>query len=787
LPRRAPIGVVLAIFAMLACVAPAGASAATFTVNAVGDHPADACDPGPGDCTLRDALAAANADPGTDTITLPAGTYALSEGFLAITGPVTISGPATAQPSVTIDAAYSDRFFDVSASAGAVTIAHVRITHGQTNDLLGGSGVLQRGGTVTLDHDIFDALSNNLSGGALLLQSGTMNLIDTEVSGTHAHRGGGLYVAGGAANVDRTLWLDNDGTTGGGGAIYNAGGTLSVTNSTFAANTANSARGGAIYAAASTALKNVTFEANSASGSGGGGSALWADVATTTANVLFGHSSYQDNCGGVAPTDLGGSLDTAASCGLGPASSERPVQLGPLELGGGSARSLLPWAGSAGIDGGANGQCADIDQRRTVRPHSPANPCDVGAVEGSADTPAPPPLIAPGDAHDATQDSIALDVGIDRRGVPTTYTVEYGLTSAYGFTSPFGDAAVPFGTGVGTQVITGYPLTDLASGTTYHYRFVATSAGGTTNGADRTFTTVGPPQVTTRPASDLTETSATLNGTINPAGDDTLYRFEYGPTTGYGSSTPPRSAGAGLTELAVTAVLSDLSPGSTWHFRLVATNEFSSGDVAGADRSFTVPAATPAPTPEGKVTTIATATPQPTPTAQPPQGSVVRPVSGKVLVRLPGSKRFVELDATTPLRFGSILDTKHGVVELSTISKSGKRETARFSEGIFKVTQSLATTDLTLVEALASCKRGKAAASAKKPKSRRLWGDGSGTFRTRGQYSAATVRGTKWLVQDSCAGTLTKVVTGAVMVRDNVLRKSILVRAGKRYLARPRG
>jgi hypothetical protein len=94
-------------------------------------------------------------------------------------------------------------------------------------------------------------------------------------------------------------------------------------------------------------------------------------------------------------------------------------------------------------------------------------------------------------------------------------------------------------------------------------------------------------------------------------------------------------------------------------------------------------------------------------------------------------------------------------------------------------------TELALSEALAPCaKRARAAAS--KPKTRRLWGDGKGSFRTKGQYSAATVRGTKWLVQDSCAGTLTRVVTGSVSVRDNVRRKTVVVRAGKRYLARPK-
>ena len=95
---------------------------------------------------------------------------------------------------------------------------------------------------------------------------------------------------------------------------------------------------------------------------------------------------------------------------------------------------------------------------------------------------------------------------------------------------------------------------------------------------------------------------------------------------------------------------------------------------------------------------------------------------------------------------------------------------------------------LTLTEPLASCPKqeeGRARA-AKKPKTRKLWGDGKGKFRTRGQYSAATVRGTKWLVQDSCAGTLTRVTQGVVSVRDEVKKKTLTLRAGKRYLAKPR-
>jgi hypothetical protein len=63
-------------------------------------------------------------------------------------------------------------------------------------------------------------------------------------------------------------------------------------------------------------------------------------------------------------------------------------------------------------------------------------------------------------------------------------------------------------------------------------------------------------------------------------------------------------------------------------------------------------------------------------------------------------------------------------------------------------------------------------------------GDGSGSFRTRGQYSAATVSGTRWLTQDTCGATLTRVVRGAASVRDTVERKTVILRAGKRYIAR---
>jgi ferric-dicitrate binding protein FerR (iron transport regulator) len=81
-----------------------------------------------------------------------------------------------------------------------------------------------------------------------------------------------------------------------------------------------------------------------------------------------------------------------------------------------------------------------------------------------------------------------------------------------------------------------------------------------------------------------------------------------------------------------------------------------------------------------------------------------------------------------------------------------------------------------------SCGGGASAAAS--TKKRRLWGDGKGRFRTKGKHSAATVVGTKWMVEDRCNGTLTKVLRGTVSVRDFKKRKTVRVTAGHQYFAK---
>ena len=94
-----------------------------------------------------------------------------------------------------------------------------------------------------------------------------------------------------------------------------------------------------------------------------------------------------------------------------------------------------------------------------------------------------------------------------------------------------------------------------------------------------------PPIIVTLPATAITTTAATLNGTINPGGQSSSYHYEWGTTTGYGNSTTSLSAGSGTTVINVNAGISGLTAGTTYHYRLVGTN--SDGTVNGSDGIFT--------------------------------------------------------------------------------------------------------------------------------------------------------------------------------------------------------
>jgi len=167
----------------------------------------------------------------------------------------------------------------------------------------------------------------------------------------------------------------------------------------------------------------------------------------------------------------------------------------------------------------------------------------------------------------------------------------------------------------------------------------------------------------------------------------------------------------------------------------------------------------------------------------------IKLLRGKVCYTPPKAKKCIPLEGPVQIPVGSLIDTTKGRIALtSTADGSGGTQSAWFYSGIFKIGQTKGAapvTELSLAGPKLSCpKAKKASSSAAKPKTKKLWGNGKGKFRTKGQYSSASIRGTQWVVIDRCDGTLTQVKQGSVLVRDAVKRKNVIVRAGKQYLAR---
>jgi streptogramin lyase len=192
----------------------------------------------------------------------------------------------------------------------------------------------------------------------------------------------------------------------------------------------------------------------------------------------------------------------------------------------------------------------------------------------------------------------------------------------------------------------------------------------------------------------------------------------------------------------------------------------------------------------------------------------LQPVSGVIRIKLPGATRFVPLSSaeTVPLR--TTVDTARGTVRLTTARRARAHssstgadratETGFFYGGAFRVTQRVARSRLRggrsvgfTVLRLAgrppggcgrkSTRNGAAAAVAARGRGGGggLWGDAHGNFQTGGRYATVTVRGTKWLTEDTCAGTLVRVARGVVSVNDLPHHRKVLVKAPHSFLAHP--
>jgi hypothetical protein len=294
-----------------------------------------------------------------------------------------------------------------------------------------------------------------------------------------------------------------------------------------------------------------------------------------------------------------------------------------------------------------------------------------------------------------------------------------------------------------------------------------------------------PPVVSGGAPTSKTSDGASVTGTVNPEGVPTTAHFEYGldlsqrgpgaDTTLYDQQTAPQQVGSDVTDHTVTATLTGLIPGALYHVRLVAAN--SAGTTFGGDQAFTAAqAAAPPPPVLGK-------------------SEDAKPVSGRVFIRTP-TGQFIPLTGATRIPTGSVIDALHGSLQLLAAVGKGKTEHGIFGGAVFKLTQArTGLTTLRLLEnafkgapSFAICKAHKAADAtiASSKTLQLLKASAHGKFRTKGRYSAATVRGTKWTVADRCDGTLTHDITHSVAVTDFVRHKTIILHAGQSYLAKAR-
>ncbi len=171
---------------------------------------------------------------------------------------------------------------------------------------------------------------------------------------------------------------------------------------------------------------------------------------------------------------------------------------------------------------------------------------------------------------------------------------------------------------------------------------------------------------------------------------------------------------------------------------------------------------------------------------------VLRPVSGRVLIHVPGGPSgFTALTAAQVVPVGTVVDTTAGRVSLTSATPTPTHfQTGQFFLGTFQVRQTRAggpLVSLMLRDTLARSVCGAPAAHTTALSGRILGllrGSAKGRFRTTGRFSAATVRGTNWGVRDRCDGTLTVVRSGEVVVTDFRLHRNVIVRAGQSYLAK---
>jgi hypothetical protein len=181
-----------------------------------------------------------------------------------------------------------------------------------------------------------------------------------------------------------------------------------------------------------------------------------------------------------------------------------------------------------------------------------------------------------------TYNSVILNGTVNPNGISTTAYFNYGLTTSYTVTTTgqvIGDGSV--------SVVVTETADALGMNTEYNCRVVGINGSGTTYGNNIIFTTAPPtpPTCVTNEVSNITSSSARLNGTVNPNGFDTTASFNYGLTTSYSFATSDQAIGSGMSNVVISATINSFSPNTPYNFRVMATN--SGGTTYGENEALT--------------------------------------------------------------------------------------------------------------------------------------------------------------------------------------------------------
>jgi hypothetical protein len=178
------------------------------------------------------------------------------------------------------------------------------------------------------------------------------------------------------------------------------------------------------------------------------------------------------------------------------------------------------------------------------------------------------PAVTTDDANRIGTTAATLRGTVTPNGLSTTWWFEYGRSTAYGSRTGTHGA----GSGTSARAVS-TAIGKLSRATTYHFRLVAQNSSGRRYGSDRTFSTAGPPAVLTGAAQGVGYDTAELTGTVDTRSRATTWWFEYGTSTRYGSATAHRSAVSTSGPQTVGAIVNGLEPGTTYHYRLVASSD----------------------------------------------------------------------------------------------------------------------------------------------------------------------------------------------------------------------